>query len=324
MGSIRKIFDGVFFDWYQGTLRCGGVSEDGAVLSGDADAFAKDVINAFKGMGYPDLKETPPRVPQYSYGLDYSLNGQSVVHLCYGGNGGGIHFISTGANAHTFYEWLRSSPYFGAYSITRADVRTDLVDSSAWEYLRKLGLKVAKDHKVSTDTVGDWIEGKRGRTLYLGAKTSYARVRIYEKGIKEGADKNWVRLEAQIRPPKLSDKIGAMGLDAAGMLCTCPWVHELFKRAFNEKGDLGESKKVCHVWTADKQTLQYKSKSLVKQYGKTLEALSDALGGWDMLGSYLGALKEDLERSGSPSAGFSSDDHYDKQLQALKIKVSSS
>jgi DNA relaxase NicK len=322
MASIRHLFDGVFFDWYQGTLRCGGISEDGAELTGDANSFARDLIMAFKGRGIPDLKECPPQVPQYSYGMEFSLNGQRVAHLCYGGNGGGLHFISSGSNAHLFYTWLRSSPYFGAYSITRADVRADLVDHSAWEFARKIGIKTAKRNKVITETAGDWLEGKNGRTLYIGSRSSYSRVRIYEKGIKEKADVNWVRVEAQIRPPKYTDKVGAAALSADDLLGVCNWVSELFTELFNEKGIKQKAVKMGNVWSLDKQGLDYKARSLVKQYKKTLEALSQSLGGWDMVGCYLGAQIEDLELSGMPTSGFGDNEKYERDIEELKRKVS--
>lgn len=321
MGSIRHLFQGVFFDWYQGTLRCGGISEDGSVLTGDANAFAKDLLMAFKGRGLPDIKECPPQVPQYSYGLEFTLDGQRVAHLCYGGNGGGLHFISSGSNAHLFYTWLRNSVYFGAYSVTRADVRADLVDVAAWEYARKLGIKTAKAHKVVTETAGDWLEGKNGRTLYIGSRASYARVRIYEKGIKEKADPNWVRVEAQIRPPKASDKKGAMILDAEGFLGACPWVKDLFTTLFNEKESPIQVKKMCNVWTVDKQGLSYKARSLAKQYKKTLEAIAEELGGWDMAGIYIGALIEDLEVSGMVTAGFGDAGAYENAISELQGKI---
>ena len=47
---------------------------------------------------------------------------------------------------------------------------------------RRLGEPVA----LTVNFAGDWHRNEAGRTLYIGSATSAVRVRIYEKGIKEG------------------------------------------------------------------------------------------------------------------------------------------
>lgn len=369
MASIRSLFSPALFDWYQGTLRIGGISEDGAVLSGDADAFVRDLLMSFKcvldakaALRVVALEETSddytsknfrsgqepskasddfqkmitvyksgqlldvescaPNVSQYHYGLEITLNRQRLVHLCYGGNGGGIHFISSGANADVFYGWLRNSPYFGFYSITRADVRVDLIDYAAWEYAYKTGVKIAKAHKVKTEVAGDWLAGENGRTLYIGSRTSFARARIYEKGIKEGGDRNHVRIEAQIRPPKLADKIGAAALSAEEMLGVCPWVFALFSTLLNETGSKNIIPSMSPVYSANKKSLDFKLRSLVKQYGKTLTAAADEVGGWEALGEHLKAVIDDIQNSGRTTYGSFFDSVSKEDIEAFISKIS--
>lgn len=50
----------------------------------------------------------------------------------------------------------------------------------------------------STSLVGDWLEGKRGRTLYVGKAKNGKLIRCYEKGLQLGDTRtDWVRIEVQ-------------------------------------------------------------------------------------------------------------------------------
>lgn len=90
--------------------------------------------------------------------------------------------------------------------VTRYDVAVDgtLTDES-YEDLARLVADVAMSagfdgRPVSTSVAGDWIGGRDGRTLYVGAPSSSVRARFYEKGIQLGSSDSWVRLEWQVRP----------------------------------------------------------------------------------------------------------------------------
>lgn len=75
-------------------------------------------------------------------------------------------------------------------------------------------IDVSEQFEVKTATAGDWLSGKRGRTLYLnprekGKEAPTYSARLYEKGhqmrsIKHILDAplDWVRLEFEVHPPK--------------------------------------------------------------------------------------------------------------------------
>jgi phage replication initiation protein len=49
-----------------------------------------------------------------------------------------------------------------------------------------------------TRTDGDWLEGRHGRTLYVGKRENGKMLRVYEKGKEQGwLDSEWVRFEVQ-------------------------------------------------------------------------------------------------------------------------------
>jgi len=90
----------------------------------------------------------------------------------------------------------------------------DFRGPDAWDVLKNIVIKAAKKHGVRTSTSGDWLEGKRGRTLYVNAREKGKEAptysaRLYEKGFQMRALKHnpdapldWVRLEFEIHPPK--------------------------------------------------------------------------------------------------------------------------
>lgn len=79
-------------------------------------------------------------------------------------------------------------------------------------------------------------ESPNGSTLYVGARQSAARVRVYQKGYEQRAKGNadapldWVRVELQWRPQK-EQRMGAMDLSAAEIWgAATKWTAEVGKR----------------------------------------------------------------------------------------------
>jgi hypothetical protein len=322
MGSIRHLFDGIFFDWYQGTIQARTVefSPDTGLIEGlvpaDVRSFLKSAIDYFKGTGgILDMQvDVDPRVPQYDRGVNLTMGGDQLLHVCWGGNGGGIHFVATGRVSQKVYEWISGSEYAGRYAVTRADVRCDMTDPSAWEYMRKICVRLAREYRISTSTQGDWLEGKAGRTLYIGSKTSSVRVRLYEKGIKEKSNPDWVRFEVQIRPPKKADKVRASGYSPADFIGTSRWAWDMYCTIHNEKKGMPEMEK-RDVWTQDKKSVEYRIANMVKQYGKALGEVVEQVGGWDALGGYLQSVASQVASEGVPTSGLG-DNPYKKAKAA--------
>lgn len=184
---------GFHWDWYQATIPRLDIQYSNY----------QQIIEEFRLLGEPiDAK---PRL-----GYDKAMQCGNTVILSGGVQDSyGSHVIVQGGQeCHlTVEKVLRNK--FPNHLPSRMDVAFDVIKDNAWEELLAAALSVAKEKRITSSTVGDWITGQRGRTLYLGSKTSTHRVRLYEKGKEQrekrlipDASTDWVRFEVQVRPPK--------------------------------------------------------------------------------------------------------------------------
>lgn len=111
-------------------------------------------------------------------------------------------------------EFLSTHNY--RWSLTRADIAMDFQSTLDTNYFDLLMCDLMAYSVVNridhVQTVGDWINQKYGRTLYVGSKKSNFQVRLYEK-TKEQHEKgntdypdNIIRVEVQFRPSSLQKK----------------------------------------------------------------------------------------------------------------------
>jgi len=98
--------------------------------------------------------------------------------------------------------------------VTRMDAALDVFDASLFPVLVGVAKQWAAQHHMVTQLAGDWIGCARGRTFYLGARSSRCFHRIYEKGRKERTDPNWVRVEVEYKPQSKEERFGATVLTA--------------------------------------------------------------------------------------------------------------
>lgn len=100
------------------------------------------------------------------------------------------------------------------WSLTRSDISIDFSNGKkGFHNLQCDLMDYAKQKNIdSIQTVGDWLYEKKGRTLYVGAKSSNTQIRLYEKS-KEQYEKgnlnypaNVNRLEVQFRPTSIQKK----------------------------------------------------------------------------------------------------------------------
>jgi len=107
-----------------------------------------------------------------------------------------------------------------AHEVTRADASVDIdAGEKTFEKLARRGIDVARRYKLKIDQRGDWSEGgKRGRTLYLGNRSSTFFVRIYEKGKKNRIDdsdifKHLNEYEKLLKEAQWEEQEGYFGVD---------------------------------------------------------------------------------------------------------------
>jgi hypothetical protein len=295
--EVKREFTDSFFDWYQVTFSNSLEPEE-------------LIAEALRYFDLSSAEPAKPRVKQYYRGVNLVRGSHTIFHVCWGGCNEGIHLLSTGSVAHEVEIWLRGK-WQGGYIVSRADVRIDTVSEGAFEYLYGLCKGVSDVLDIKRKQLGDWdVEGSpSGRTYYVGSKSSVVQVRLYEKGKESGGDKNWVRLEIQVRPAKRIGKEKASAYEPEQFWKCSAWSSLLYATVFNHS-DKVKPETLGTVWSLSDQ--ERALRALVSQYGNTLEKLADDLPyGWDSIGRYLFELRcmsyVDDEHSKSfilPRAGF--------------------
>lgn len=197
------------WDWYAATVEAG----PDEVL---ADLLAQhDLADIRPG----------PGLHGYQRGALVGRGSNVFARLLWGGNGDGTHIWSTGAHAPGFAAYARTA--HPGHRVTRFDSAVDF-RGAPWASVERVCLDVADAFRVGVTHVGDFHRGEAGRTLYLGSPTSVVRVRLYEKGIKEGADPLWIRAEVQVRPKRDRERAGELStVEAWG---SSKWTGSLLER----------------------------------------------------------------------------------------------
>jgi hypothetical protein len=170
---------------------------------------------------------------------------------------------------------------------TRMDSSVDFDAPRAFQRLYRACRQVKTAHRIIGGKAGDWEDfPEKGRTLYIGSKSSVTMARLYEKGLQPEyahlARPNWVRLEAQIRPAKEAKAAFAhvSPLEAWG---ASRWTRDLAAIVLKEHVDPHPAGTTYRHSERD-VAINW----MCKQYGTHMLSLAADLGGWDMLGLTLG------------------------------------
>lgn len=156
-----------------------------------------------------DLSDIRPARGMYGYqrGAEVARGSRVFSRVWWGGNGQGIHVTATGGTAPGLVRVVRDE--FPDHRVTRCDSAVDL-RGAPWALVERMALGVADKYRISVTHVGDFHRAHAGRTLYLGATSSVVRVVIYEKGIKEGGDHDWIRVECRVRPKRDREQVATL------------------------------------------------------------------------------------------------------------------
>lgn len=155
--------------------------------------------------------------------------GIEVGAVQWGGSQGDLSMIEVkGESTGTAVEALRERFW---HNVTRVDACADFDAPGAFEGLLGPCLEVKRDHRLKGSKFGDWDDfPEDGRTLMLGAPTSTARVRLYEKGkqpeYRHLAKPDWARIEIQVRPAKEA-KASYNSLPPSAVWGATKWTREL-------------------------------------------------------------------------------------------------
>lgn len=268
------------FDWYSATVPEG------------ADEVIGNLLNDFP---HSDARPDRP-MHGYTQGAQVVRGEQVLARAIWGGssNGEGTHTWASGNESRAFAAFVRER--FPVHRVTRADIAQDFDDPKAWARLFKLCRAIAKEYRLQTSVAGDFLDGVQGRTLYIGAPSSAVRLRLYEKGkqLPEANRPNWVRLELVVRPGNAEARTWLSTATPAEAFGASKWSAALAERLGR---DAPGRVKVGTIYTPSdrERALLW----LLKQYGGTLEAYAEELGGWDAVGRLLGSKLADIQAQSS-------------------------
>lgn len=270
------------FDWYAATI----------------SADSGDVVRALvAGLGAEPVEARP--LNGYQNAVKLVRDGSTVCRVLWGGNGGAPHAFATSDDAPAFAALVRSL-WPDRHYVTRADVAADFDDGdTTWERLYASVLAVAQDRGLKKSQAGDWIDPDDGRTFYVGARKSAVFARLYEKGKQlralatdGGADisLNLVRLELVARPDGEARRAAAR-MEPEEFYGFADWSKQLALDVFALDVDRVHIKERRE--SDDDRALFY----AVKQYHDHFERLAERLGGWERVGPWIRAKREQMEQS---------------------------
>lgn len=178
------------------------------------------------------------------------------------------------------------------HSCTRVDSCADFDAPRAFSRLYRACRQVKTAHRIIGGKAGDWDDfPEKGRTLYLGAKTSAARLRLYEKGKQPEyahlSRPDWTRIEVQVRPAKEA-KAEFSRLSAEEVWGASKWTRDLAALVLQAHVDPHPAGTTYRLSERD-TALAW----MCRQYGTHLVSLASDLGGWDVLGLTLREMLSD-------------------------------
>lgn len=235
-----------------------------------------------------------PASPRHGYAARAVLQQgrRTLLSVSWGGSQPRALVETSGASAKLVVPTIRS--LFPSHRVTRCDSRIDFDQADAFSLLSGAAHRVASRRGIQTRVAGDWIDKVRGRTLYVGGKSSEVQCRVYEKGkqLPEFERPDWVRSELEWRPGRGRRDVAA-SLPASAVWGAGRWARELCQ----EMTGVGVLPVEGSNWQ-EPDDLRARN-ALLKQYGGILSRWAVETGGWDTLGLLLGQ-----EVDGGASTGF--------------------
>lgn len=220
------------------------------------------------------------RGPRHGYAKARSIkSGARLVATCMWGNGVRPWVESSGIDAVRVAEFLRRLPE--EHRVTRVDSAIDSCAEGMWEQLYSVARHIAQKYGIRTSVSGDWVsvDASRGRTFYIGAPSSVAHVRIYEKGKQLDADPDWVRAELVVRPRRALREVGSHW-SPTQVWGVSPWAKDLFYEITSVVVDR------VVIPPPPKPDFQRAWETLLYQYRNVLISQGESVG-WENFGLFL-------------------------------------
>ena len=102
--------------------------------------------------------------------------------------------------------------FLADHKITRIDIAVDFHNTGlTWDELTTVSERGDIITKSKNITQFCGVAGTPGGTIYIGSPKSTKRMRIYDKAAEQGVDKDWYRMELQLRKGHAMDAAGVIG-----------------------------------------------------------------------------------------------------------------
>lgn len=255
------------FDWYQASVP--DVPPEVVMAALGRSEYYGDWVQSRPGKGYDT-------------GFHFVVGDEVKFRLNHGGQNEeyGANVTATGGDAPKLAEALRRN--FPRHRVSRLDSCEDYHHADAYEYLRGIGLRIAKECNVAVrEITKPLVESDDGCTLYLGSPSSAISGRIYEKGKQLGVGTEWVRAELQVRPQKQVKDVAAM-LSPEQVWGLAKWATALAV----ELGNSSIQRVDVQIYQPADDERAYRW--ALKQYGPLLTRMMAVHGSWEALGAQIG------------------------------------
>lgn len=229
---------------------------------------------------YGDWEKIRP-MKNYDAAAAFVVGSETRFKINYGGQNEeyGANVIASGPCAQVLADTVRDR--FPSHRVSRLDSCEDYYHCDAYDYLRKVALKIGKTHRVQCrEIVKPLSDSDDGRTLYLGSQTSAVSMRIYEKGKQLQSDPEWVRAELQIRPQKEQKSLIAH-LNSTEVWGLAKWSHDMAVQL--GKKDL--QRVDAQVYQPSDHDRAYRF--MLKQYKKVFEQMLASHGSPEAVGAQI-------------------------------------
>lgn len=254
------------FDWYQASI---------------PNVPPEVVMEALSRSDFYGEWEKIPPMRNYGDAAAFVVGNESKFKIHFGGHNQehGANVIGSGTHAQVLADVVRDR--FPMHRVSRLDSCEDYYHPDAYDYLRKVAMRIGKLHRVNCrEIVKPLPDSDDGRTFYLGSSTSAVSMRIYEKGKQLQTDSEWVRAELQVRPQKENKATLAM-LDPVAVWGMSKWSHEMCVHLGNKNLQRVEAQ----VYQASDHERAYRW--MLKQYGKVFEQMLASHGSPEAVGAQI-------------------------------------
>lgn len=260
------------FDWYQATI----FDQKNPKSEFESTAHITDYIIRNITANFPEWKhewvqcKSNFRYQQAIKLVDEHQN--RIIQLEAGGNPG-VHIITSGWYAQYMAPIIKALEAIP----TRVDVAHDVYEHEhTFTYVAKKAIGFSKKRGLKINQRGDWTKGgERGRTLYIGSRTSLVQLRIYEKSWHPDADPalrttlpNWYRFEFEFKPKDKNKRKQAANYTPAQWLNSVKWVADICK-LFDI--DMESSQRLRRA--DNEPDFERALRHMVNQYGKVFDRL---------------------------------------------------